>query len=180
MAATHFSNGDVLTTTFVNSIYDAGGHAHDGTDMDGHAQKIDLTRDTAGVLPSDRISWTDGSFVLSFSEWSTDGTCSWRKTAFPAPTATPWLTPPGAYIVQLSIPDISTAASGEHTIITSSSIPTDIRPGVPRKFERWCTADGTEEMAQLFVSGSHVLLHRWAENWKNACSVNGTVLTYQM
>jgi hypothetical protein len=68
MSATHFSDGNTVTATFVNTLFDAGGHYHDGTDADGHARKIDLTRDTTGTLPFSRVqsNSTDGSFYVSY------------------------------------------------------------------------------------------------------------------
>jgi hypothetical protein len=57
MAKTVFTDGDVLPTAHVNSIYGsdaAGGHRHDGADSDGHVGKINLTNatDVTGVLPA--------------------------------------------------------------------------------------------------------------------------------
>jgi len=79
MAATHFNNGDILTPNFINSIYSGGGHVHDGTDSDGHAQKVDLTRDTTNRLPANRI---DSSTVTFGMIWPTDYTCVFDATIF--------------------------------------------------------------------------------------------------
>ena len=52
MAKTDFSNGTVVTSTWLDSHYlTDGGHKHDGQDDDGHAQKINLSAEVTGTLP---------------------------------------------------------------------------------------------------------------------------------
>ena len=54
MAKTDFQNGTVVTSTFLDTIYQTnGGHKHDGVDDDGHASKIDLSSaaEVSGTLP---------------------------------------------------------------------------------------------------------------------------------
>ncbi len=61
MAKTIFQNGTVVTSTFLNSIYNLLnlGHKHDGVDEDGHADKIDLTAEVTGVLPPGNVGDID-------------------------------------------------------------------------------------------------------------------------
>jgi hypothetical protein len=79
MAATFFNNGDMVTPTFLNTIYSGGGHVHDGTDSDGHAAKIDLTRDTTSRLTASKI---DSSTITFGMIWPTDYTCVFDATVF--------------------------------------------------------------------------------------------------
>lgn len=79
MAATFFNNGDMVTPTFLNTIYSGGGHVHDGTNSDGHAAKIDLTRDTTSHLPASKI---DSSTITFGMIWPTDYTCVFDATIY--------------------------------------------------------------------------------------------------
>lgn len=76
-----FVNGDILTPTYMNTIYGtgvAGGHKHDGVDADGHAVQIDLTTDVTGILPSVNMdvrlrNYIDGftmSWNVATNQWS--------------------------------------------------------------------------------------------------------------
>ena len=52
MAKTDFANGTVVSSTFLDTIYQTGGgHRHDGGTEDGHVNKIDLAADVTGLLP---------------------------------------------------------------------------------------------------------------------------------
>jgi len=63
MVATNFSDGSYLTPTIMNTVYSGTvgsgkGHAHDGVDADGHAQKIQLNdaEMISGVIPLTNMS----------------------------------------------------------------------------------------------------------------------------
>ena len=75
MSKTYFYDGAVVNAAFMNTIY-YNSHVHDGSDADGHAQKVHILNDTTG--------WTDGTFVLHFSEHqftpAQDRTCYYTKT----------------------------------------------------------------------------------------------------
>lgn len=59
---TNFVDGSYLQPDFMNSLYlTDGGHKHDGIDMDGHAQKIDLGTDTVGQLTDSQITTVDAT-----------------------------------------------------------------------------------------------------------------------
>lgn len=61
MAKTLFTEtlpATTVTDDFMNSIFGtgaAGGHKHDGVDDDGHADKIDLSTETKGILPLSKV-----------------------------------------------------------------------------------------------------------------------------
>jgi len=51
MSKTQFVNGVIVTPEWLNSHYHTdGGHVHDGGDGDGHAKKINLSTEAAGLL----------------------------------------------------------------------------------------------------------------------------------
>ena len=86
MSATFFSPGSTLDSTFMNTIYYAGGHFHDSANADGHARQIDINGETTGTLLADRVqsNSTDGSFVLTFTGQFDNfqtATCYYKKTA---------------------------------------------------------------------------------------------------
>jgi len=51
MSKTIFQNGTVVTSNYLNTIYNTnGGHKHDGGGEDGHVEKIDINNHTSGLL----------------------------------------------------------------------------------------------------------------------------------
>ena len=86
------SSESVVTDDYMNSMYGGlygtdkeslytttdplvHGHVHDGEHLDGHAQKIDLSKHVTGILPSSMVSTIEavpGSPVNSFQFNSAD------------------------------------------------------------------------------------------------------------
>lgn len=54
MAKTTFEHGTIVTPDFLNKIF-KNGHVHDGGADDGHCDKINITNNTTGNLPINRV-----------------------------------------------------------------------------------------------------------------------------
>jgi len=169
MSSTHFSDGQQVTATFMNTIF-YNSHVHDGTDADGHASKIDITRDTTGNIASDRIDWvTDGSFIAQFADLQyIDVTCYYK--IFPSTLSGM------PEFVQLYIPETG-GTVGEETIISSTAIPAAIQPSPGKTLEAYFKTDGTEEMARVVVGGS-IAFVRYVPPWKNDTTMYENIFTY--
>lgn len=124
MSSTHFSDGASVTASYMNTMYNTGGgHFHDGSDIDGHARKLDLATETSGNLATTRIGLDSSSFDMVFSSanfvFDSDTTvhCNYTK-----------LTGDTSSIVWLSVPFFSGTSNGTALRSNTGDIPAAIRP----------------------------------------------------
>ena len=188
MAATYFNPGDSLTAAFVNTIYSGGGHVHDGSDSDGHAQHIDLARDTTGILPINRMGLSTAAFYLHLTAanfvFDTDQTVQAGYTKLTGDTSS---------IVWLMIPKFSGTSNGTALLSNVGDVPATICPPVNSVFsqpvyatngstqgEAVCeiTTNGQLKEHVLQVSGSNVVANLNAWSGSNIKGNNAFIMCY--